>query len=97
MNTYFTYILKCSDDSFYVGVTNNLERRLEEHQEGKNTTSYTFSRRPIELVYYDTYIDINQAIEREKQLKKWSRKKKQALIEENTSALVHLSKKNFKK
>jgi len=97
MNTYFTYILKCSDDSYYVGVTNNLERRLEEHQEGKNTSSYTFSRRPLELVYYDTYIDVNQAIAREKQLKKWSRKKKQALIEENSSALVQLSKKNFKK
>ena len=96
MNNYYTYILKCSDDSYYVGVTNNIERRIREHQEGKDTTSYTFTRRPLELVYYDTYFDINQAIAREKQLKKWSRKKKQALIEENSSSLIQLSKKNFK-
>lgn len=95
LNYYYTYILKCSDDSYYVGVTNNAERRLIEHQEGINVTCYTYSRRPIELVYFEKFIDILQAIAREKQLKGWSRKKKEALIEERGTDLKQLSKKIF--
>jgi putative endonuclease len=91
MNFYYTYILKCSDQSYYVGVTNDVERRLVEHQEGINVTCYTYSRRPIELVYFEKFIDIIQAIAREKQLKGWSRKKKEALIEERGTDLPNLS------
>ena len=91
LNYYYTYILKCSDDSYYIGVTNNVERRLIEHQEGINITCYTYSRRPIDLVYFEKFIDILQAIAREKQLKGWSRKKKEALIEERGTDLPNLS------
>ncbi len=95
MNFYYTYILKCSDQFYYLGVTNDVERRLVEHQEGINSTCYTYSRRPLELVYFEKFIDILQAIAREKQLKGWSRKKKEALIEEREFSLKQLSKKNF--
>lgn len=94
---YFTYILLCSDDSYYVGITNNIERRFGEHQSGINETSYTYSRRPLKLVYYEAYRYVLDAIAREKQLKRWSRKKKEALIEGSFSELSLLAKKNFEK
>jgi putative endonuclease len=71
----YVYILKCSDNSYYIGVTNNPERRLSEHVPGTNPTAYAFSRRPLERVYpSEGFSDFNAAIALEKQLKKWSRK-----------------------
>jgi putative endonuclease len=87
----FVYILRCRDDSYYVGVTNNLEGRFEEHQQGNNPTAYTFTRRPVQLVYYETFSNPEEAIDFEKQLKGWSRKKKEALIENNWLKLKELS------
>ena len=89
---YFVYILKCNDNSYYTGVTNNLEKRLAEHNTGDARTSYTFSRRPLELVFSQQYTDIRQAITLEKQIKGWSRKKKEALIKEEWDKLKQLSK-----
>ncbi len=80
MKTYFVYILKCADESYYTGITNNLERRFYEHQTGLNTNCYTFKRRPLELVYSTMFYDVLQAISFEKQIKGWTRKKKEALI-----------------
>ena len=80
MKTYFVYILKCADDSYYTGITNNLERRFYQHQTGLNTYCYTFKRRPLELVYSTMFYDVLQAISFEKQIKGWTRKKKEALI-----------------
>jgi putative endonuclease len=77
---YYVYILKCSDESYYTGVTNNLERRLNEHQYGVNEGSYTYFRRPVELKFFEEFKYINQAIEIEKKIKKWSKGKKKALI-----------------
>ena len=94
MNTYFVYILKCADDSFYIGVTNNLDIRLSQHETGLDINSYTYNKRPFVLVYHESYIDINQAILREKQLKGWSRKKKEALIDGDIELLKVLSKNN---
>jgi len=91
MKTYFVYILKCSDQSYYTGVTNDIERRIAEHSEGLDEKSYTYKRRPIQLVYCETFIDINQAISFEKQIKGWSRKKKEALIEQNVDKLKESS------
>lgn len=91
-HNYYVYILECSDGSYYVGVTNNLERRLWEHQEGYNKGCYTFSRRPVTLKYYEHFSYINSAIEREKQLKGWSRKKKEALFNSDWEELKKLSK-----
>ena len=92
MNTYYIYILLCSDNSYYIGVTNNIRVRLEQHQNGVHSKSYTYNKRPVELIYSEEYIDIKQAIEREKQLKKWSRAKKEALIKNNIQVLINLSK-----
>jgi putative endonuclease len=80
VKTYFVYILKCADDSYYAGVTNNLERRLSEHQDGNDPASYTFNKRPVELVFSTFFNDVNQAIQFEKQVKGWTRRKKEALI-----------------
>jgi putative endonuclease len=91
LKSYFLYILKCSDNTFYTGITNNLERRLDEHQFGVNEDSYTFLRRPIELQFFETFSDVNQAIEFEKKIKKWSGKKKQALIDKNYNKLKELA------
>jgi predicted GIY-YIG superfamily endonuclease len=77
---YFVYILRCSDESFYIGLTNELIKRFMEHQEGNYANCYTFNRRPLNLVYYETIPFLKEAVERETQLKKWSRKKKEALI-----------------
>ena len=80
MKFYFGYILKCSDASYYVGITSNLDRRVTEHNTGKYTDAYTYSRRPVELVWCQEFLEPNQAISFEKKIKKWSRAKKEAVI-----------------
>lgn len=104
MKTYYVYILKCSDNFYYTGVTNDIERRLAEHKEGLNSTAFTYKRRPIQLMFCESFININEAIAFEKQVKGWSRKKKEALIERNWDKLKELaecknitSHKNYKK
>jgi putative endonuclease len=77
---YYVYILKCSDNSYYTGISNNVDRRFAQHQEGKDPDSYTFSRRPVELVFVEYFLAPKQAIAFEKQLKGWTRAKKEALI-----------------
>jgi putative endonuclease len=92
MKNYFVYILKCSDNSYYTGFTNDLERRLEEHNSGKNKDCYTFNKRPVELMWFETFNDVLNAIAVEKQIKGWSRRKKEALIVEDWEKLVLYSK-----
>jgi putative endonuclease len=92
MNDYFVYIVKCSDSSFYTGVTNNLERRVLEHNSGIYK-GYTSSRLPVQLVFSERLSDIDQAIKLEKQIKGWSRNKKQALIDGDFELLINLSNK----
>jgi putative endonuclease len=91
MKQYFVYILKCSDGSYYTGVTNDVELRLSQHQSGKFPESYTHKRRPVELVFFCEFNDITQAISFEKQVKGWSRKKKEAIINDNWEKLKELS------
>ncbi|OOG79241.1 GIY-YIG nuclease family protein, partial [Algoriphagus sp. A40] len=91
MNRFFVYILKCSDSSYYTGVTNSIERRFSEHQEGIDQTCYTFKRRPLELVFVQEFMEIKEAIAFEKQIKGWSRKKKEAIIVDNWSLLKSLA------
>lgn len=95
MKIYYVYILKCSDSSYYTGVTSNLDKRLFEHKEGKYPESYTYKRRPIHLVFYADFTDVNFAIRTEKQIKKWSRIKKEALINNKFEELPNLAKKKF--
>ena len=91
-HTYFVYIVECIDWSYYTGITNDLEKRLWEHNTGQDEKSYTYSRRPIELKYHEALTDVNLAIAREKQIKGWSRKKKQALIAQNFDKLKEFAK-----
>ena len=95
MKTYYVYILECSDQTLYVGVTNNLKRRLKEHKTVRNPNAYTASRLPVELKFYAEFTNILVAIAKEKQIKRWSRAKKQALIEGKFDALSNLAKKRF--
>jgi putative endonuclease len=95
MKESYVYMLKCADNTYYTGVTSNLSKRFEEHQNGIHKNSYTFKRRPLELVFYAEFTDINNAIEKEKQIKKWSKAKKEALINGKYDSLVNLAKKKF--
>jgi putative endonuclease len=86
----FMYILLCSDGSYYTGSTIDLEKRIDEHQNG-NGANHTKKRLPIELVYFEEFERIDLAFNREKQVQKWSRIKKEALIENNKNMLPELS------
>ena len=90
-SNYFFYILKCSDGSFYVGSATNLENRLNTHNQGKGAT-YTAKRRPVQLVYHERFNSLDGAVKRERQVKKWSRAKKEALIRGEKKTLKKLSK-----
>ncbi|MBD1384253.1 GIY-YIG nuclease family protein [Mucilaginibacter rigui] len=92
MNHYHVYILLCSDGSYYTGVTNNIERRMIEHESGENPNCYTFKRRPLKLVFNEVFADINQAIAFEKQVKGWRRAKKEAIINCRWDLLPELAK-----
>lgn len=91
-HNYTVYIVECHDGSYYTGVTNDLERRLWEHNTGFDKRCFTYKRRPVELKYFESCADIRHAISYEKQVKGWSRKKKQALFREDWNELKHLSK-----
>src|SRR5699024_618738 len=92
MKRMFVYILLCNDSSYYTGVTNNIERRFAEHQEGKNRKCYTFPRRPLELVFAKEFSGPKDAIAFEKQVKGWSRAKKEALMRADWNELKRLSR-----
>ena len=96
MKTYYVYILHCSDGTYYTGFTSNLTRRVQEHQCGNYKGSYTELRRPVKLVFYAEFTNVDVAIETEKQLKKWSKVKKEALINGEYDKLPNLAKKQFK-
>ena len=82
----FVYILRCADGSYYVGKTNDLYTRLTEHQSGVGA-NYTAARRPVEMVYAEEHSTIRSAKDRETQLKRWSRWKKEALIAQDLKRL----------
>jgi len=92
MNQYFVYILLCSDNSYYTGITNDLNRRLYEHESGLDSKSYTFKRRPVQLVFQEMFTEVVQAIAFEKQVKGWNRAKKEAIIKGDWHLLPELSK-----
>lgn len=79
MKKSWVYILHCSDGTFYTGCTSNLRQRIYQHKEGV-FEGYTKKRRPVKLVWYEEFQDIREAIDVERQIKKWSSGKKRALI-----------------
>ena len=80
------YILKCRDGTFYTGITNNLERRLKMHQDGK-ASRYTRTRGPVEMLYSEKCGDRSSALIRECEVKEWPRTKKAALVAGKEHAL----------
>ncbi len=89
--SYYVYILHCADGSYYTGLTEDLEIRLVQHQMGE-LPGYTQNRRPVQLVFSDEFSSMDDAIGRERQIKGWSRSKKEALITEDWKRLVELSR-----
>ena len=81
MGQWTVYVLRCKDTSLYTGVTTDIERRIDEHNNNnKLAASYTKSRRPVKLVYSETCDDRSQALKREMGIKRLSKKQKEALI-----------------
>jgi len=78
-NAWSLYILKCSDGSFYTGITTDLDRRLKMHQTGK-ASRYTRTRGPVEMLYSETCGDRSSALIRECEVKEWPRTKKEKLV-----------------
>lgn len=76
---YYVYILASESGTLYIGVTNNLERRVSEHQQ-KIIKGFTEKYNCHRLIYYENFSNVNDAIAREKQLKKWRREKKESLV-----------------
>jgi putative endonuclease len=91
-HTYYVYIVECTDGSYYTGVTNDIDRRLWEHNNDEKKTAYTYSRRPVILKYCENFQFVQNAIAWEKQLKGWSRKKKEALFREDWDEIKRLAK-----
>ena len=88
----FTYILRCVDDTLYVGHTNDLASREQTHNDGRGAV-YTATRRPVRMVYAEQHASNASAIAREHQLKRWSHKK-EALILDNRAALRSLGRRS---
>ncbi|MGB4076270.1 MAG: GIY-YIG nuclease family protein [Minisyncoccia bacterium] len=80
MVTHFVYILECADKTLYVGCTNNLEKRLTEHNDSKRGAHYTKIRRPVILKYSESFPDLKAARGREAEIKSWRRERKLALF-----------------
>ena len=91
---FYIYIIQCKDNSFYAGLTNDLLRRFEEHCNGAYENCYTYKRRPLLLLYYETIPFLQDAVEREIQIKGWSRAKKIALIKQDYHKLQLLAQCN---
>jgi predicted N-formylglutamate amidohydrolase/predicted GIY-YIG superfamily endonuclease len=88
---FWTYILRCVDDSYYVGHTESLENRIAEHQSGA-FKGYTFSRRPVELVWSEYFVERAEALAAEAKIKGWSRAKKEALMSGDWDSVSRLAR-----
>ncbi len=81
---YYVYIVRCADNSLYCGQTNDLERRIKQHNSASvRAAKYTKSRQPVALVYSEEYPSLSEALKREAAVKKLSKEKKEALISGN--------------
>ena len=83
----YTYIVKCKEDTLYTGWTNDLEKRVNAHNDGKGA-KYTKSRKPVTLVYYEAFRTKEEAMSREYHIKRMSRKEKERLISGDAPAGV---------
>jgi putative endonuclease len=85
------YILLCANGAYYTGSTVDLFKRLEQHKNGEGA-NFTRKHRPVKLIYFEVFQDVRLAYYREKQVQRWGRKKKKALINGNLELLKRLSK-----
>lgn len=95
MKEYIVYMVQCRNGSYYTGITNDIIRRISEHNAGIDPSCYTFTRRPVHLVYKGTFDDVRDAIAWEKKIKKWNREKKDALVRGEYEKLPKLSKRRM--
>src|SRR6187431_1395375 len=91
----FTYVVRCADGTLYVGHTEDLASREHTHNDGKGA-KYTAARRPVRMVYAEEHHSVERAIARERQLKGWSNKKKEALVLGDRRALRALGRRSTK-
>lgn len=91
---FYVYLLRCRDGSYYIGHTDNMEARIAQHQAGE-TAGYTSTRLPVELLKVEDFPTREEALVAERQLKGWSRKKKQAWLAGDFEELRRLGKKTF--
>lgn len=78
---YYFYIVRCSDNTLYCGQTNNLQKRIDEHNfNKKKSAKYLRARKPVKLVYFEKYKTISEALKREYQVKQWKKNQKEKLI-----------------
>ena len=89
---FYAYMLRCSDGHYYAGSTDDLECRIAQHQAGRDPGCYTFRRRPLVLAWSEHFSTRIEAKEAERQLKGWSRAKKEALIAGDWNALRLLAR-----
>ena len=89
--SFWVYMLRCGDGSYYTGHTDDLEYRLHQHQAG-TFGGYTLFRKPLSLVYSCSFPSREEALEAEQQIKGWSRKKKEAMLREDWAAVNRLSR-----
>ncbi|MDE2323047.1 MAG: GIY-YIG nuclease family protein [candidate division NC10 bacterium] len=89
--SFWVYLLRCADGSYYVGHTDHLEKRMAEHAMG-TIPGYTLKRRPVTLAFAEDFCTREEALERERQIKGWRREKKEALIQSDWSEISRLAK-----
>lgn len=90
-NNFYVYILKCNDGSYYTGHTDDIDKRISEHRFGLIANCYTKNRRPIEVVFIQLFSTRDEAFCAERQIKGWSRKKKEALIRQDWGEIIHIN------
>ena len=95
--TYAIYILKCSDGTYYTGLTKDLDARVREHKIGARPEAYTFSRRPVKLVWSEVVDSYPEAFQWEHRIKGWSRAKKEALIRGDIEGIHQIVKSERKR
>ncbi len=91
MNTYYVYLLKCADGSYFSGITNDIDRKLKEHCLGQKSGCWTYSRRPLKLVFLTSSDDPGWALDLDKRIKKWKRSRKRTVVSETFDAFPGLS------
>jgi putative endonuclease len=90
-NHFYVYILKCKNGEYYIGHTDNTDQRMSEHNLGLIEKCYTQRRRPVKLMFLQVFSTRDDAFHAERQIKDWSRKKKEALMEEDWEKIKELN------